>query len=121
MLFTIAVFALVIVIVFVIRRLQFNYSFEISIGVGVVASIFGLLFRNSILQLDYNTASMILFTILSGVLVVVIYFFKRILDYTAVEHVQFEDDDYYYYVRAVPKIRVGVAERSVKKFNESIV
>ena len=45
-------------------------------------------------------------------------FFRLALDYTAVERVQFEDDDYFYYVKAVPKINLAVPERSVKKISE---
>jgi hypothetical protein len=32
------------------------------------------------------------------------------LDYARTERVQFEDDDYYYYVKAVPKKMVAVRE-----------
>ena len=39
------------------------------------------------------------------------------LDYTRTERVQFEDDEYYYYVKAVPKIYVAEKEKRVKKFN----
>ena len=31
---------------------------------------------------------------------------------------QFEDDEYYYYVKAVPKIVVSAPEKTVKKINE---
>ena len=40
------------------------------------------------------------------------------LDYTRVEHVQFEDDEYYYYVKAVPKIGVSVPEKKVKHITD---
>ena len=36
--------------------------------------------------------------------------------YARKEYLQFEDDDYYYYVKAVPKIQVTQAERTVKTF-----
>ena len=39
------------------------------------------------------------------------------LDYTRIEHVQFEDDDYYYFVKAVPKITVTTPEKKVKRIN----
>ena len=41
------------------------------------------------------------------------------LDYTRVEQVQFEDDNYYYYVKAVPKIMVQAQQKSVKRFNQT--
>ena len=39
------------------------------------------------------------------------------LDYSRTEYVQFEDDEYYYYVKAVPKITIAVPEKTVKKIN----
>ena len=39
------------------------------------------------------------------------------VDYTRVERVQFEDDEYYYYVKAVPKISVTQSKKQIKQFN----
>jgi hypothetical protein len=41
------------------------------------------------------------------------------VDYTRIESVQFEDDDYYYYVKAVPKVTVSDSLRTVKTFSTS--
>ena len=41
-----------------------------------------------------------------------------IRDSTRTEHLEFEDDEYPYYVKAVPKIGVTVPEKSVKHINE---
>jgi hypothetical protein len=60
---------------------------------------------------------MILGTLGSGILAVIIQFFHLALDYTGVEHVQFEDEDYYYYVKAVPKINVTTPQINVKRIN----
>lgn len=117
-LLTILVYSIVLVAVFAVRRMEFDYSFEIAILVGVVVSIFGHMLLDSKYPLEQGMGSVVLFNILAGILVFVIYFFIRILDYTAVEHVQFEDDDYYYYVRAVPKIKVGLPQLNIKRFND---
>ena len=37
------------------------------------------------------------------------------VDYSRTEYVQFEDDEYYYYVKAVPKIAVAKPSKTVKK------
>ena len=39
------------------------------------------------------------------------------LDYSRTEHLQFEDDEYYYYVKAVPKVYVSSSDKQVKHFN----
>lgn len=118
MLFTIAVYAAVLTLVYVVRKLEFDYSFETAVLVGVVASVFGHVLMNSRYELPLSLAAIVLYHILAGVLVIIIYFFIRVLDYTAVEHVQFEDDDYYYYVRAVPKIKVGLPQLNIRRMTE---
>ena len=42
-------------------------------------------------------------------------FFARGFDYTRTEHVQFEDDEYYYYVTAVPKMHISEQEKEIKR------
>jgi disulfide oxidoreductase YuzD len=37
------------------------------------------------------------------------------VDYTRTERVQFEDDEYYYYVKAVPKNMIAEPKKTVKK------
>jgi hypothetical protein len=39
------------------------------------------------------------------------------VDYSRTEYVQFEDDDYYYYVKAVPKLTVSAPDVKVQKIN----
>ena len=54
----------------------------------------------------------LLISILIGLL---LQFFCFNLDYTRTERVQFEDDEYYYYVKAVPKITVAKPAKTVKQ------
>lgn len=50
---------------------------------------------------------------------VIVQFFKTVVDYSRVENTQFEDDEYYYYVKAVPKIVMAKQQKSVRKINAS--
>ena len=54
-----------------------------------------------------------------GVLGVIVQMCKSVIDYSHKESVQFEDDDYYYYVKAVPKKMVAVREVTVKHFGNT--
>ena len=60
--------------------------------------------------------------IFSGILGVVIGLFLEVIffsvDYSRTENVQFEDDEYYYYVKAVPKVGVQMPEKQVKHITE---
>ncbi|WP_312370328.1 hypothetical protein [Lachnoclostridium sp.] len=114
---SIIVFALVITLVYVIRRLKIEYAFEIAIGAGTITTIIGFLIVDLRLGIPKQIGAMILGTLISALIVIIIQFFRRVLDYTAVENVQFEDDDYYYYVKAVPKIKVSMTNVKVKRIN----
>lgn len=118
MFITVAIFAVVILVMWLVRKLRFEFVFEITIVLGAIINILGFLLANLQLDISVGTGSMILGTIGSMVLVFIAQFFRVVLDYTSVEHVQFEDDDYYYYVKAVPKIDVSMLQRNITTFSE---
>lgn len=118
MILEIIVFALVITAVYLVRLLKIEYAFEISIAVGAAVCILGFLIGSLKFDTTGKTGSIIVGTLLSAAIVLVLQFFKRVLDYTAVENVQFEDDDYYYYVKAVPKIDIAVPHLRIKRIND---
>lgn len=117
MLLAIMVFAVVILVTYIIRKCKFDYAFYIAIGTGVLTSILSFLIGDLQLNISNQIGSMILGSLASGFIVLVIQFFRLTLDYTAVERTQFEDDDYYYYVKAVPKMKVTVPKKNVQKIN----
>jgi len=110
----IIVFSLVILIVFLLRRLPFDYSFLISIGVGAVVNIIGLLVGSLKFDLSISVGTIIFMTLICALIAIASDFMKRVLDYTAIEHVQFEDDDFYYYVKAVPKIKISMTNHNIR-------
>jgi hypothetical protein len=117
MLLTLVIFALVIIVTYVIRTKKIDYAFDIAIVTGVVTNILLFLIGDLKLDISDQILSLVLGAIASGLIVYIIKFFKLTLDYTAVEYVQFEDDDYYYYVKAVPKMKVSAPQRNVKRIN----
>lgn len=118
MFITIAIFAVVILVMWMVRQLRFEFVFELTIVLGAIINILGFLLANLQLDINVGTGSMILGTVISMLLVFVAQFFRVVLDYTSVEHVQFEDDDYYYYVKAVPKIDVFLLQKNVTTFSD---
>jgi hypothetical protein len=117
MIMTIVIFALILLVVYFVRKMKFNYAFEISIAAGALTSILGFLISDLILNKSDQIIAMIFGTIVSAGIVFAINFFKLTLDYSGVEFVQFEDDVYYYYVKAVPKITVTTPQMRVKHIN----
>lgn len=111
------VFTIVIIVTYLVRKSRMDYAFYIAIGVGVVTNIFAFLIGDLSLNISNQIGMMVFGSILSGLFVMVVQFFRLTLDYTAVERVQFEDDDYYYYVKAVPKIKITVPKKDVKRIH----
>ena len=121
MLLTIVVFILIIAITYIIYRQSFEYSWMVAIGTGAVLNIILLLVGGIVLEVDINILVIFLGTVGGALLALVAQFFKGVLDYSRTEVVQFEDNDYYYYVKAVPKVRVAEQNVTIKKINEQTV
>ena len=51
------------------------------------------------------------------ILAVIIIVFRFNFDYKRTENVQFEDDEYYYFVKAIPKTRIPVTEKRVENIS----
>ena len=117
MLMTAAIFIMITVITYFVRRLKIDYAYEIAIVTGSIASVLSFLIGDLKLDVTEQIFSMILGTIGAAIITYVVLFFKQALDYTAVEHTQFEDEDYMYYVKAVPKINVTTPQKNVKHIN----
>lgn len=113
----IAAFAITVVIVYLIRRLSIDYAWTIAMAAGIVVDIMVLLVGD--LMFDTNVAlfGVIFGNIVSFLLVLALQFFVFNVDYSRTEKVQFEDDEYYYYVKAVPKVVVSKPDKKVKKIN----
>ena len=117
MLLTIVVFAIVIMVTHLIYRSSFKNSWYVAIGVGGVLSMMLLLIGGFALEAYTDIGVIILGSIVGIVVAVIVQFFKGVVDYNRTEVVQFEDDDYYYYVKAVPKMKVSAENVNVKKIN----
>ncbi len=117
MLLTIAAFAATIIIVYLIRRLSVDYAWTIAIIAGALTDVMILLVGDLTFDTNVSILGLIIGTVISGLLAKVIEFFAFHVDYSRAEKVQFEDDEYYYYVKAIPKITVSAPSHTVKKIN----
>ncbi|MBQ7556838.1 MAG: hypothetical protein IJT00_02125 [Lachnospiraceae bacterium] len=110
-------FSLTVLAVTLIRRLSTDHAWTIAIVAGSVIEILSVL----VLDIMFN-GSFSVFAVIAGTLAgtaagFVVEFFCFNLDYARQEKLQFEDDDYYYYVKAVPKMAVAVPEKRVRRIN----
>lgn len=117
MLLMIIAFSIVIIIVYLIRKRKFDYAFNIAIVAGIIINILIFLIGNLILDIQEEILWIVIGSLISGGIALFLQFFILSLDYSRVENVQFEDDYYYYYVKAVPKTKVSVPEKNIKRIN----
>lgn len=101
-----------------IKNRSVDHSWKIASTVGAAVCVIVGASGNISLGLHMSYTTMIFSGIL-GILVglgLEIMFFA--VDYSRTENVQFEDDEYYYYVKAVPKVGVQMPKKQVKHITE---
>lgn len=114
MILMIVAFAVTVILVYAIRKLAIDYAWVIAIIFGVVIDIIILLIGKAMLAVDISTASLVLGSIITVVLMIILQIFIFAVDYRKKVNVQFEDEEYVYYVKAVPKIKYDFGKKSDK-------
>ena len=117
MLVTIAAFAITVIVVYLIRRMSVDHSWTIAMVAGVMIEVMILLVGYLMYDTNLSIVSALLGAVVTLIACKIIEFFRFCLDYSRTEKVQFEDDEYYYYVKAVPKMTVAAPTNTVKKIN----
>ena len=117
MLLMVIAFAVVVIAVYMIKSLPIDYSWKIALGLGVVVNVLIILIGCTALEVDMSIGGVFVGTLVSALIVFVIQFFIFNVDYSRTENVQFEDDEYYYYVKAIPKMSMEAADVNVTRFN----
>ena len=117
MLVMMAAFAITVIVVYLIRRMSIDHSWTIAIVAGVMVDLVILLVGDLIYDTNVSVISAVLGAFLAAAAGKIIEFFRFCVDYSRTEKVQFEDDEYYYYVKAIPKMTVTAPTNTVKKIN----
>ena len=112
-----ATFAVGIIIVYLVRRLSMDYSWVAAIVAGSVAELAVVFVGEFVFGVTVAVGQLTVGLLLAAVLAAVYNFFIFSVDYTRTEYVQFEDEDYYYYVKAVPKMTVSTTDVKVQKIS----
>ena len=115
----ISVFVIAALVTYFIRKLDTENCWLIAILAGAMIQIVGIFTGNTILGLSLPVSKIIIGGVVSVLLALVIQFFFMNLDYARVEKAQFEDDNYYYYVKAIPKKTVATKEKVVKHYGNT--
>lgn len=110
-------FVICFLLVYALRRQAVDHAWKIAISVGAVVNVVVIAGGSIVLGEHVAYGFLIIGSILSVVVGIVLEFFFFSVDYSKSENLQFEDDEYYYYVKAVPKLAVSGQEKTIKKIN----
>lgn len=114
-------FVVVLMVVYLISRTSSDYSWRIGDAAGAIIYILIMILGGMFLNVNINIGSAILSGVLAAVVGLVIEFAALGVDYSRSETTQFEDDEYVYYVKAVPKSFVSQAEKKIKNISTESV
>lgn len=110
--------AVSLLIVYAVRTRSVDHAWKIGSVAGAIAGIVIAAAGNITLDVHLSYVTMVVSGVAAIVVGLVLEFLFFSVNYSRTERMQFEDDEYYYYVKAVPKIVVSAPEMSVKHINE---
>ena len=109
------------VIIYTIRRLAMKYAWIAALVAGSIVQMIILLVGDMMFGTGISVGKAFLGVLAGALIGLVITFFAFSLDYSRIESTQFEDDEYYYYVKAVPKyLAASPRKRTVKKISTPV-
>lgn len=114
----VVVLLLAMMVVYGVRTRGISHAWKTaSVAGAIVAAVLQV---SGCMTLDVSfQASFILLDLVVAVAAgLIAEFFFLSVDYSRTETLQFEDDEYYYYVKAVPKVGVTLPEKQVKHITE---
>lgn len=120
MLIVVLAFVITVITVYIIRRMSVDYNWSIAIIAGAMIDAIVLLVGDLMYDTNVSIVGVLLGSLLAVAVGMVLHFFIFSVDYRRTEKLQFEDDEYYYYVKAVPKMTVATPEKTVKKINSQV-
>lgn len=107
-----------LLIVYAVRTRSVDHAWKIGSVAGAIGAIVIGSGGNVALNVHLSYVAMVAggaAAILAGLILELLFFS---VNYSRTERMQFEDDEYYYYVKAVPKIVVSAPDKRVKHINE---
>lgn len=117
MIIVVVALAVTIVVVYCVRRLTVDNAWTYAIIAGTVVEFIILVVGEVVLKAKLNIVLMVVGVALGAAIGYVCRILFFAVDFKRTEYVQYEDDEYYYYVKAVPKINVVNADVKIKQIN----
>lgn len=119
MFLVVAIFIIATIIVYIIRRMDIDNAWTVAWIAGILFEMIGLISGYLLLGISGKIGGVVIGGIISAVIALGLQFAFFNVDYTRTERLQFEDDEYYYYVKAVPKSVITGSDKQVKHFHKN--
>lgn len=103
-----------ILIVWIIRTRSVDHAWKIASGTGAAVGLIVGIAGNIVLNVHISIVMLLVSAVLAVAFGLLAEVFFLSVDYSRTEYVEFEDDEYHYFVKAVPKVGVAVPEKHVK-------
>lgn len=110
-----AAFMITSLTVYLIRRQSIDHAWRIGLLLGNLLQMIILLIGYVLLGKPEKIFWVVAGSVISVAVSLILEFLFYNLDYSRIERVQFEDDEYYYFVKAVPKMYVARKDKRVKR------
>ena len=111
-------FAASLLLVYGVRRMAIDHSWELAIVVGILGNVNVMAYGFILMDIPIAYSDLIIGSLAAILVGLSVKFFVFSVDYTRTEYLQFEDDEYYYHVKAIPKVSVAVPKKTVKLIHE---
>ena len=108
--------AATVLVVYFIRRLAVAHSWLIASAAGALTEILILVYAEYHYGVPAEIVRNIPWILLSLLIAVVLTFFVFNVDFARMAHAQFADADYYYFVKAIPRVSMEAPDRKASDF-----
>lgn len=109
----------VMLFISILGRSKINYAPHISSVIGGLAFAVIYFAGSYALSIKISYIAFFIGLVLCAFVAFLLIFFVIGMDYKRTEQIRFEDDDYYYFVKAVPKRTISLTEKKVENITES--
>lgn len=114
LIFTMILCAGVVLVVYLLNKISINYMRYLSLCVGALVGLVCYIVGKMAGMTDTGILAALVIPIVSLAIMIVVEFFHMALNYQMAQRLAFADDEYYYYVRAIPKI-LGIRNKTEVK------
>ena len=106
-----------ILVVYLLKTLSIDYAWILAIILGTIVQLAAVFVGDYLFDVSLPIGELVAGAVIALLLAGLYHFFVFAVDYSRTEYTQFEDDDYVYYVKAVPKVAVSKPDVRVQRIN----